>query len=78
MSEITYKGFSIVATPVELHDGTWSTEIWIETHGEKEHKGQNFTSLNTFPTEKEAVEYCFQFGRDIIDGKVEGSTVEDL
>jgi len=77
MSEITYKGFSIVATHVELHDGTWSTDIWIETYGEKP-KGQNFTSLDTFPTEKEAVEFCLQYGRDIIDGKVEGLTVEDL
>jgi len=70
MNEITYKDFTIQATPAELHDGNWSIDIWIETHGEKEHKGRPFTSLETFPTEEEAVEYCFQFGRDIIDGKV--------
>jgi len=77
MNEITYKGFSIIARPARSHDGNWNTDIWIETYGEKP-KGQNFTSLDTFPTEKEAVEFCLQYGKDIIDGKVEGSTVEDL
>ncbi len=78
MSEITYKDFTIKATPFKLHDGNWSTDIWITVHPDDGPKSRNFSALDTFPTEKEAVEFCFQYGRDIIDGNVEGLTVEDL
>jgi len=78
MNEITYKGFTILARPAESHDGTWSTDISIVAHGEKGHKGRDFAPLKTFPTEEEAIEYSLQYGRDIIDGNVEGSTVEGL
>ncbi len=78
MSEITYKGFTIKAAPFKLHDGNWNTYFWITVHTDDGPKSRNFNTGDTFPTEEEAVESCLQFGRDIIDGKVEGCSVEDL
>jgi len=76
MNETTYKDFTIKATPFKLHDGKWST--WITVHPDNGPKSRNFNTGDTFPTEEEAIEFCLQYGRDIIDGKVEGCSVEDL
>ena len=79
MNETTYKGFTIEAVPTgSPQDGTWNTKVSIGFYPETGPKGRDFTSLETFPTEKEAIAYCLQFGRDIIDGNVEGCSVRDL
>ncbi len=78
MDEITYKGFTIDSTPFQLHGGEWSTDIWIRVNRGEETASRNFNTKDTFPTREEAVVHCLRFGMDIIDGKVEGLTVEDL
>ncbi len=78
MDEITYKGFIIDSTPFQLQGGEWSTDIWIRIHRAEETSSRNFNTEDTFPTREAAVAHCLQFGMDIIDGKVEGLTVEDL
>ena len=77
MDGILYKDF-IIETAPELHDGKWSTNVWIRIHRDKGPSGRGFKTRNTFPTREDAVTHCFQFGKDIIDGKVEGCTVEGL
>jgi len=77
MDEITYKSFIIEAAP-ELHDGKWSTNIYIRINHPEGPSGRNFSTNNTHTRREDAVAYCFQFGRDVIDGKVEGLTVKDL
>ncbi len=78
MDEITYKGFIIDSTPFQLQGGEWSTDIWIRIHRTEETAGRNFNTEDVFSTREEAVAHCLQFGMDIIDGKVEGCSVEDL
>ena len=78
MDEITYKGFIIDSTPFQLQGGEWSTDIWIRIHRAEETANRNFNTEDTFPTREAAVVHCLQLGMDIIDGKVEGLTVEDL
>ncbi len=78
MDEITYKGFTIDSTPFQLHGGEWSTHIWIHIHRAEETSSRNFNTEDTFPTREAAVAHCLQLGMDIIDGKVEGCTVEGL
>ncbi len=41
MDEITYKGFIVEAAP-ELHDGKWSTNVWIRVHRDKGFSGRGF------------------------------------
>jgi len=77
MDEITYKGFIVEAAP-ELHDGQWSTNICIRINHLEGPSGRNFSTNNTNTAREDAVAHCFQFGRDVIDGRVEGLTVEDL
>ncbi len=78
MDEIIYKGCTIDSTPFQLQGGEWSTDIWIHIHRAEETASRNFNTEDTFSTREEAVAHCLQFGMDIIDGKVEGRTVEDL
>ncbi len=77
MDEITYKGFIVEAAP-ELHDCKWSTNICIRINHPEGPSGRNFSTNNTHTAYEDAVAYCVQFGKDIIDGKVEGCTVESL
>ncbi len=77
MDGIVYKDF-IIETAPELHAGKWSTNVWIRVHRDKGPSGRGFKTRDTFPTREEAVAHCLQFGMDIIGGKVEGCTVEDL
>ena len=63
--------FVIIANPQEVDDRTgYSLAFTIgrKVGGEWVEKG--FNAANTFPTEDEAVEGCFEAGRMIIDGKV--------
>lgn len=73
-----YKGFTIEASPFRLKNGQWSLNIYIILYKPESVTARNFSALNTFPTEEEAVAYCFQFGQDIIDGNVGGCSVEGL
>ena len=78
MDNITYKGFTIRAIPFHLKGDKWSTYFFIHVRRSEKTSHRHFSAPDTFPTEEEAVVHCLQFGIDIIDGKVEGRTVEDL
>ena len=78
MDNITYKGFTIRALPFHLKGDKWSTYLVIRVVRYEETAHRQFSAPETFRTREEAVTHCLQFGMDIIDGKVEGLTVEDL
>ena len=79
MKKLEYKGYIINATSHQLaKDKHWSVHLQIERHiGSCVNVG-NYRAANTFPTEEEAIQHCFNFGKQIIDGKAEGCSVGDL
>lgn len=79
MNAVLYKGYEIHPAPYQLRDsGDWtiSIEIWLHTGSEL--RTRNFSAANTFRTKDEAIQHCINFGKQIIDGKLENLTVTDL
>jgi hypothetical protein len=79
MNSAPYKGYLIRAAPYRLADSgefTININIWNDT-GDA-FNIRNFGAGNTFKTEQEAIHHCIEFGRQIIDGKIENCTVSDL
>ena len=76
---VTYKGYEIRATPLQLPEsGEWTLDIEIVRYTGDAVNLRPFIARNMFPTQEEAIVRCFAFGKRIIDGKVEGRTVVDL
>lgn len=70
MKELSYKDYIIEARPEKLvESGRWSTNIVIYTHQGGRVSDELFVAPNTFQTEEETIEHCFNFGKQIIDGK---------
>ncbi len=79
MKTISYKGYIIEAVPHQLvKTMKWTHNINIHKDTGSQHKIRNFTSKSTFDTEAEAIQHCFNFGKQIVDGKVPTCTVNDL
>ncbi len=75
--EVFYEGYVIQSAPYHLADnGHWSLTIRIWTGGRG--KSRKFFADDIFATREEAVAHGFNFGKQIIDGKVEGRSVNDL
>lgn len=76
MEEIYYKGYLIRPTPHQLRDtGKWTTDLYISRHTDRDVKEKHFVAANTFYTKEEAIQHCVDFGRQIINGEHEHSTV---
>jgi hypothetical protein len=79
MNDALYKGYVIKATPYQLKESKkWTVNITIEHHTGERINFKNFSAANTFETKEEAIKHCINFGRRIIDGKIEDCTVDDL
>lgn len=79
MASIEYKGYEIRAVPYHLADsGDWTLDILIVRDTGTETKHRKFGGSNRYKTKDEAVQHCFNFGKEIIDGKVEDCTVTGL
>ena len=79
MDTITYKGFEIKPTPMQLRDsGKWTMDLAILRHRGNRVTERQFSAGNTFETKEEAILHCFNFGKQIIDGKSENCSVDDL
>ena len=70
MSTITYKGFEIQAAPSHLRSGVWTVKIHISIERGGNTLSRTCDALDTFPTRKEAMWHCFDFGKQVIDGQV--------
>jgi hypothetical protein len=78
-TEITrYKDFTIEANPPQLDKKKWGTFFVISRDGPDKNRHRSFDDDRTFSRRLDAVHHCFQLGRQIIDGAVEGRTVSDL
>jgi hypothetical protein len=79
MDVLSYKGYKIHAAPDQLTDtGEWTINIQIFHDRGDEIRSRQFCADNRFKTRVEAVAHCFNFGRQIIDGKSENCTVDGL
>ena len=79
MEVVLYSCFEIWAHPDQLVDSDeWSVNIDISRHSEGPKVWRHFSSKNTFKTCEKAIHYCFDFGRQIIDSKIDGCSVSDL
>lgn len=75
----TYKGYEIQAAPHQLaNSGKWEVKIFFVHHGGNETRTMKFFTANAFKEREEAVTHCFNFGTQIIDGKIENCTVDGL
>ena len=74
-----YKGYLIRAAPYRLADsGEFTVNISISHDTGNAVNIRNFSASNTFKTKEEAIYHCIEFGRQIIDGKFDNCTVNDL
>ncbi len=78
MDNIAYKGLTIRALPFHLKGDKWNTYLVIRVERYEKTAHRQFSAPETFRTREEAVAHCLKFGMDIIDGKVEGCSVEDF
>ena len=79
MNAINYKGFEIKATPNQLTEsGDWTLNVYITLYKGSESLERNFCTADHFKTREDAVAHCHNFGRLIIDGKVQNCSVADL
>ncbi len=81
-NEKQYKGYIISAQPYQLQETKrWRPKITIYRHplSDIDSKFQPFTDeMNTFEFEDEALKHCYMLGAQIIDGKIEGCSIDDL
>jgi hypothetical protein len=74
-----YKGYLIQAAPYQLAEsGEFTIDIYILHDSGDPIRKRKFSAANTFKTKQEAIQHCIEFGRQIIDGKIENCTVTDL
>lgn len=75
MTVTRYRGFEIVARPYQLADtGRWTVDFDIRRNGH----GRSFSLRETHATETEAGAQCLILGRRIVEGRVDGWSVQDL
>ena len=73
MDTVSYNGYTVVADPHQLvDDGRWTTEVVLERDEGNSTTVTQFNAANSWETRDLAVEHCFDFGRQIIDGKIMG------
>jgi len=70
MSTMIYKGSEIEAAPSRLRSGEWTVKIHILTKQGSNTLSRRCDALDTFPTREEAIRHCFDFGKQVIEGKI--------
>lgn len=79
MDGFHYKGYVIQAVPYQLaKDKKWTININIWKEKGSSVTERNFSASNTFIDKDEAIQHCYHFGKQIIDGELKGMTVSDL
>ena len=74
-----YKGYEMHAVSYQLAGtGYWTINIKISNHQGDKIRWWQFSAGNCFKTREGAVAHCFNFGTQIIDGKFENCTLDDL
>lgn len=79
MDPIMYRGFENRPVPSQLADSEeWTVNVVILKHGTDQVRTRQFSASNSFKLNDEAVKHCILFAQQVIDGKAENGTVEDL
>ncbi len=79
MDKMSYNGYEIMAVPYQLADsGEWTVNVVISKHRTDAVVSRQFSAGEKFRTKQEAIQHCFAFGRQIIDGESESCAVVDL
>jgi hypothetical protein len=78
MSSVPYKDFIIKAVPMPLRDGGFTVEVTIQKDERWRVVERRFSAKRTAPTREAAERDALDFGRAIIDGNVNGETVETM
>ena len=78
MTETSYNGFGIRPAPYKLADGGYSMNLYIVRDDGAERRERKFFAEGRFSTEEEAIAHCINFGKQIIDGKIDDCSVVDL
>ena len=74
-----YKGYEIEATAEQLDDNTgWSISVCIYAHRRSHSSGKVFSVSEKHINEGEAIRHGLILGQHIIDGVVEGCSINDL
>jgi hypothetical protein len=74
-----YEGFLIEALPNLLRDSNrWTVNGQIAYDRRGTVKTRSFSGADTFESEEEAVLHTLELGRQIIEGRVPGLSVDDL
>jgi hypothetical protein len=69
----------IEAAPYQLAEcGEWAMEVHIRRDQGSHMNKKPFYAKNKFKTKEEAIRHCLEFGKQIIDGRIENCNVDDL
>ena len=75
---IHYKGFEVVPRTIQLEGGDWRAEVVLERHRPDGVRRRTFPAQGTYEHESDAREAALEMGRQVLDGEVPESSVEDL
>jgi hypothetical protein len=86
---VEYKGYTIQPAPMkiagvygppQLEDptGKWRIHLYISRGQAEDAEAREFQAANFYKSKGEAIRHCIEFGKQIIDGKVESAYVADL
>jgi len=76
---ITYKGFELKPAVEHLREsGRWSTRALITKHHANEVREKFVSAANTFADKAEAEQHSLEFAKQVVDGKYQNATAEDL
>ncbi len=78
MDDIIYKGYTIECDLQELADGRWSFETIIYKDKSYGVVDKIFPAESIYKTKEEAIKNCINFGKQIVDGEIDGYNVNDL
>lgn len=67
---LTYKGYFITASSKKLAESEkWITELCIAKSYDSELPAREFSTPDQWDSEREAIDNCVIFGKQIVDGK---------
>lgn len=75
---IHYKGYEVVPRTTRLPDGDWHADVVLERHHQDGVRRRTFPATGTFEHESDAMEAALELGRQVLDGEVPGTSVDDL
>jgi hypothetical protein len=86
---VEYRGYFIHPAPMKIarvygppqledRSGKWQLHLYISKSSSDDAEAKEFQAANTYKSKGEATRHCIEFGKQIIDGKIESATLKDL